>query len=136
MSTLLDFSAGVAVGGRGDTLSGAQLVDAATSGVPMLPKVSPGPTLPLQFSAYGDIGFRVIPDQTCSLSISGGVAGQIQRMRILIQQPPAGNCDITWPDDVIWPDGAAFVDSRIGSVCCVDIMWDGASRYYGSKVFG
>lgn len=136
MSTLLDFSAGVAVGAGGKRLSGAQMVDAVTSGVPILTQASPGPSLSLAFADYGDVAYRILLDQDCQIAISGGNLGELQQMRVLIQQPPNGNCDITWPDNVIWPSGAAFVDSRIGSVCCVEFMWDGASRYYGSKVFG
>lgn len=136
MPTLLDFSAGVATGAGGNTFSGGQMVDAVTSGVPMLTAAFPGPTLVLQFPKYGDSAYRVLPDQACTLSLAGGAPRQLQLMRVLIQQPYGGNCEITWPDSMIWPDGAAFVDSRIGSVCCVEIMWDGKSQYYGRRIFG
>ncbi|MBS1016905.1 hypothetical protein [Acetobacter persici] len=136
MSTLLDFSAGVATGAGGNTLSGGQLVDAVTSGVQMLTAAFPGPKLALTFPEYGDGAVRVLPDRSCTLSLSGGAVGQLQLMRVLIQQPYGGNCDITWPDNVTWPDAATFVDSRIGAVCCVEIMWDGKSQYYGRRIFG
>lgn len=136
MSTLLDFSAGVATGARGDTLSGAQLVDVVTSGAPMTTIVSPGDTYTLSYAASGDNGYRIMPDIACSLSLSGGEQGQIQIMRVLLIQPPSGNCVVTWPANVIWPDGAPFVDSRSGSVTCAEIMFDGDSRYYGRRIFG
>lgn len=136
MSTLLDFSAGVAVGARTKTLSGGQLVDAAISGTPILIKVNPGATCSLSFAEYGDVGIRILPDQDCVLSLSGGNIAELQIMRVLIQQPYDGNCQVTWPSNVIWPDGAPFVDSRMGAVCCVEIMWDGASLYYGRRIFG
>lgn len=136
MPTLLDFSAGVATGAGGNTLSGGQIVDAVTSGIPMLTKANPGASCDLPFANRGNIGYRILPDQNCALSVSGGNVSELQIMRVLIQQPYGGNCEITWPDNVIWPEGAAFVDSRIGAVCCVEIMWDGASRYYGRLIFG
>lgn len=136
MSTLLDFSAGVATGAGGNTLSGGQIVDAVTSGTPILTKLNPGASCNLAFASYGNIRYRILPDQDCALSVSGGNVGELQTMRVFTQQPYGGNCEITWPDKVIWPEGAAFVDSRIGAICCVEIMWDGASRYYGRLIFG
>ncbi|OAZ73917.1 hypothetical protein BJI49_07590 [Acetobacter pasteurianus] len=136
MTTLLDFSAGVATGAGGNTLSGGQIVDAVTSGTSILTKLNPGASCDLPFAKRGNIGYRILPDQDCALSVSGGNVGELQTMHILIQQPFSGNCEITWPDNVIWPSGAPFVDSRIGAVCCVEIMWDGASRYYGRLIFG
>ncbi|KDE20641.1 hypothetical protein AZ09_04125 [Acetobacter aceti 1023] len=132
----LDFSNWVATGAGGKILSGGQLVDAATSGVPIITKVVPGPTCELKFAERGNIGYRIVPDQYCALSLSGGNLGELQIMRIVIQQPFGGNCEIKWPSNVTWPKGAAFVDSRIGAICCVEIMWDGASRYYGTSIFG
>ncbi|WP_215755043.1 hypothetical protein [Acetobacter sp. P5B1] len=136
MSTLLDFSAGVAVGGRGDTLSGGQMVDAIISGAPMTAIINPGATCSLSYAACGDNGYRIMPDADCTLALSGGQSGQIQIMRILIIQPPSGNCVVTWPTNVIWPNGAPFVDSRAGAVMCAEIMFDGDGRYYGRRIFG
>lgn len=57
-------------------------------------------------------------------------------MRVLIVQPLASNCVVTWPSNVIWAKGAPFVDSRSGSVVCAEIMFDGDARYYGRRIFG
>ena len=136
MVTVLDFSVGVATGAGGNTLSGGQIVDAVTSGTPILTKLNPGASCSLSFANRGNIGYRILPNQNCTLSVIGGNVGELQIMNIIIQQPYNGNCEITWPDNVIWPNGTAFVDSRIGSICCIEIMWDGASRYYGRAIFG
>lgn len=136
MSTLLDFSAGVATGGHGNTLSGAQAVDAITGGNPMTTLVSPGATCVLSYAAWGDNAYRIMPDAPCAFSLSGGQKGQVQVMRILIIQPPAGGCPITWPSNVIWPDKVPFVDSRSGALMCAEIMFDGDSRCYGRRIFG
>ncbi|WP_250697765.1 hypothetical protein, partial [Acetobacter pasteurianus] len=106
MTTLLDFSAGVATGAGGNTLSGGQIVDAVTSGTSILTKLNPGASCGLPFAKRGNIGYRILPDQDCALSVSGGNVGELQTMHILIQQPFSGNCEITWPDNVIWPSGA------------------------------
>lgn len=136
MPSLLDFSAVVATGGRGNTLSGGQIVDAITSGAPMTPIINPGAACALSYAAAGDSGYRIMPDMACSLTLSDGQKGQIQVMRLLIIQPPSGNCLITWPSNVIWPDGNPFVDSRSGAVMCVEIMFDGDGRHYGRRIFG
>lgn len=136
MPTLFDFSAGVATGGCGNTLSGAQLVDAVTSGNPMTTFVSSDSVCNLSYAGLGDNAYRIMPDTACSLTISGGQKGQIQIMRVLIIQPPSGNCVVTWPLNVNWPDGVPFVDSRPSAVMCVEIMFDGDCRYYGRRIFG
>lgn len=136
MSILLDFSAGIASGGRGNTLSGGQIVDAITSGAPMTTIVNPGAAYVLSYAAAGDNGYRIMPDMACSLTLSDGQKGQIQIMRVLIIQPPDGNCVVTWPSNIIWPDGTPFVDSRSGAVMCAEIMFDGDDRYYGRRIFG
>lgn len=136
MPTLLDFTAGVATGAGGNTLSGGQIVDAVTSGVPMVTKINPDLDVALSFARCGDIGYRLLLSQNCTLSLTGGNLGELQKMHSFMQQPFAGNCEVQWPENVFWADDAPFVDSRIGSVCCCEIIWDGASRYYGRKIFG
>ncbi|GBQ75305.1 hypothetical protein AA14337_0190 [Acetobacter malorum DSM 14337] len=136
MSTLLDFSAAVATGGRGNTLSGGQIVDVITGGTPLTTIVNPGANCALSYVTCGDNGYRIMPDTDCSLTLTGGQPGQIQIMRILIIQSPAGNSVVTWPSNVIWPDGVPFVDSRSGAVMCAEIMFDGDNHYYGRRIFG
>lgn len=132
MTTLLDFSAGIATGGRGDTLSGAQLVDATVSGVPVVTHVSPDATCVLAFAAYGSIAHRVLPMQDISLSLSGGAKGQLQEMTVFIQQPAEGGFRVALPPDVIWSAGAPFIDSRSGAVTFFR-LWslDGGVSVYG-----
>ncbi len=136
MPTLLDFTAGVATGAGGNTLSGGQIVDAIMSGTPILAKPTPGAACELMFASRGNIAYRISLSQSCVFSISGGNLGELQTMNVIVEQSYNGNCEIIWPDNIIWKKCAPFVDSRIGAVCCVEIMWDGASRYYGRLIFG
>ncbi|WP_249203117.1 hypothetical protein [Gluconobacter kondonii] len=117
-------------------MSGAQVVAAVRAGTSMVAVPLPGSAYSLLFPEWGDIAYRLVLRENCTLSLAGGVAGLMQKMRVLIQQPPSGGWEITWPDNVIWTDGPPFVDSRSGSVLCVEFMFDGSSRYYGVKVFG
>lgn len=136
MSTLLDFSTGMAKGAGGNTLSGSQIVDSITSGTPILTHLNVGAAFELNFANYGDIGHRLLLNEDCSLSLKGGNTGELQTLYLFIQQPYEGNCEITWPSNIIWAKAPVFVDSRIGSVCCVKIVWDGATTYYGGLIFG
>lgn len=136
MTTFLDISTGRAMDALGNTMSGAQLVASVQAGTPATSVPLPGSAYPLIFPKWGDVFYRIMPRENCQLSLSGGAPGKMQKMRVMVQQPPNGGCEITWPENVIWPDGVAFVDSRIGSAVCVEFMFDGSSRYYGVKVFG
>lgn len=132
MTTLLDFSAGVATGGRGDTLSGAQLVDATISGTPVVTHVSTAATCVLSFAAYGHITHCILPAQATALSLSGGMAGQLQEITVMIQQSAEGGFLVTLPPGVIWSAGAPFIDSRAGAITFFR-LWslDGGVSVYG-----
>lgn len=135
MSTFLDFTQGVSTGRTGKIMSGGQMVDAVTCGVPITTLVNPGNTQTLSFPQWGDIAYRILPTGNCSLSIQNGNTGELQKMTIIVQQPYDGNCEITLPDTINWSN-KPFIDSRIGSVSILEIIWDGAQNFYGRLIYG
>jgi len=133
---MIDASGIVVTGASGKRMSLSQVVDVITSGRQIVTKNFFGSSISLNFLEFGDSAFRLLPNEDFSISVSGGVSGQIQIMRLLIQQPYNGNCEITWPNNITWTNSPIFVDTRIGVVSCIDILWDGMSNYYGSMIFG
>lgn len=135
MGNTFDFTSGVAQGRTGRNMSGGQMVDACSSGVPISTIVNPGASYTLKFAEWGDIGYRLVPEKNCSLSLSGGNMNELQKITLIIQQPPTGNCEITLPSNINWTN-KPFIDSQIGSVSILEIMFDGGMNYYGRLIYG
>ncbi|MBS1017260.1 hypothetical protein [Acetobacter persici] len=135
MSTFLDITQGVATGRTGKIMSGGQMVDACSSGVPITTIINPGSSYSLRFPNWGDIGYRILPNANFSIELSGGNTGELQKITIIIQQPITGNCEAVWPENIQW-DEKPFVDSRIGYVSIFEIIWDGLGNYYGRMIYG
>ncbi|KXV68657.1 hypothetical protein AD951_09970 [Acetobacter malorum] len=132
MSTLLDFSAGVAIGARGNVLSGGQIVDAITNGAPVVTHVNPDTSCSLSFAAFGKVAHRLMPEQAIALSLTGGIDGQLQEMLVMVQQTATGNASVTLPESVIWHGQVPFIDTRAGAITFF-LLWslDGGNTVYG-----
>ncbi|MGD7069567.1 hypothetical protein [Acetobacter sp. AAB5] len=135
MPTLLDFTAGVATGAGGNTLSGGQIVDAVTSGPPVVVHVNPDTSLALSFSGCGRIAHRVLPVQDTEISIIGGVSGLFQEMLVMVQQSAMGNAVVALPSGIVWQGAAPFIDIRAGAVTFFR-LWtlDGGNTIYGKSI--
>lgn len=135
MSTFLDISQGVATGRTGKVMSGGQIVDAVSCGVPITTQIINSPSTTLSFANWGDIGYRLLLNQNTTLSLSGGNKGQLQKMTLIIQQPMNGGCEVILPDNLNF-NQPVFIDSRIGSVSILEILFDGIQNYYGRIIYG
>lgn len=135
MSTILDISQGVAKGRTGKVMSGGQIVDAVSNGTPIITNIVKDSETTLSFANWGDIGYRLLLNQNTTLSLSGGNKGELQKMTLIIQQPMNGGCEVTLPDSIKF-DKPVFIDSRIGSVCILEILFDGSQTYYGRLIYG
>lgn len=135
MPTLLDFTAGVAIGAGGNTLSGGQIVDAVSSGPPVVVHVNPDTSLALSFSERGRIAHRVLPVQDTEISIIGGVSGLFQEMLVMVQQSAMGNNMVTLPANIVWQRNPPFIDTRSGAVTFFR-FWtlDGGNTIYGKSI--
>lgn len=135
MSTFLDISQGVATGRTGKIMSGGQIVDAVSSGIPIITKIINSSETTLSFANWGDIGYRLLLNQNTTISLSGGNTGELQKMTLVIQQPMDGGCEVTLPDNLNF-NQSVFIDSRIGSVSILEILFDGSQNYYGRIIYG
>lgn len=136
MSQNPDISGAIITDPSGNVMTLRQMAAAIRAGTPVTCIPDPGAECTLQFPSWGDCAYRIVPRQGCQFRIAGGENGQLQKMRVMLIQPPGGNCEMTWPDEMIWPSGSPFVDTRSGSVTCVEIFTDGSGTYYGGLIFG
>lgn len=115
----------------------AQTPLAAARGTPVKTILNPAEACPLAMGAFGHIAYRILLRGNTAISVTGGAAGQVQTMLVMIQQAPAGGAEVTWPGNIIWADGKApFVDSQAGAISFATIMTlDGGKRYYGRSGF-
>lgn len=135
MSTFLDISQGVAKGRTGKIMSGGQIVDAVSNGIPIITNIVNSSETTLSFANWGDIAYRLLLNQNTTISVSGGNTSELQKMTIIIQQPMDGGCEVTLPQNINF-DKTVFIDSRIGSVSILEIIWDGSQNYYGRIIYG
>ena len=86
MPTLLDFSAGVATGAGGNTLSGGQIVDAVTSGIPMLTKANPGASCDLLWTNTPVYQDKVVDGSVVSSPVLDGEGKQVYMQMLRYDQ--------------------------------------------------
>lgn len=132
---MADFSKSNASGSLGATMTGSQIVDALTGGPALITRIVNDATRVLAFGARGDVGYRIIPQQNCALSFTGELPGKIQKIRLIVQQPDGGGVAIAWPDGVQWIGQEVFVDTSVGSVCCVEFTSDTDGIIWGELLY-
>ncbi|WP_035979757.1 collagen-like protein [Kozakia baliensis] len=105
----------------------------ASAAVPVTANTSPGSSLALAFAATGDVAYDVTPTQALTLSLSGGVAGQFQILRLVIRQPSSGGFAVTLPTGVKYAGGAApTVSTTAGQITVLTFATDdGGVTYLG-----
>lgn len=137
MSETFDITSGVAKGQMGRRMSGSQIVDACSAGIPIYTIINPGPSCNLKFANWGDVGYRIIPNENCVLNITAGNLNELQKITIIIEQPISGGCEITLPDDITWTGNIPpFIDSQIRARSILEVIWDGAATLYGRMIYG
>ncbi len=134
--TRFDITQGLATGSLGQSMTGSQMVDRLSSGVSMETRIVDDASIELMFPKTGDIGYRLLVKRDCGLSLKKGRQGQLQRMTLVIQQPYGGNCEVEFATSINWQDGQPFIDTRIGSVIIVEILFDGINTFYGRLIYG
>jgi hypothetical protein len=90
-------------------------------------------TYGLVFAAANDRTIDYTPNQATTFSLSGGAAGQFQRVVLIIRQPSSGGFPITLPSNVKWVSGSApAVDESSGHITILNLGTDdGGATYLG-----
>ncbi|AOX16801.1 hypothetical protein AA0488_0271 [Kozakia baliensis NRIC 0488] len=101
--------------------------------MPVTTNTSPGSSLALAFASTGDVAYDVTPTQALTLSLSSGVSGQFQILRLVIRQPLSGGFAVTLPTGVKYAGGVApTVSTTAGQITVVNFATDdGGVTYLG-----
>ena len=131
-----DMTQGLAKGSLGQEMTGGQIVDRLSAGIPIENRIVNDPAITLMFPKAGEISYRLLLQKACGISLGQGQKGQLQRMTIILQQPYEGNCEVEFDASVKWQNRQPFIDTRAGSVTIVELMYDGTSQFYGRLIYG
>ena len=115
---------GLAKGSLGQEMTGGQIVDRLSAGIPVENRIVNDPAITLMFR------------KACRISLGKGQESQLQRMTVILQQPCEGDCEVEFDASVRWHDKQPFIDTRAGSVTIVEFMSDGNGNYYGRLIYG
>ncbi|MBI0180221.1 hypothetical protein [Commensalibacter sp. W8163] len=131
-----DMTQGLAKGSLGQEMTGGQIVDRLSAGIPVENRIVNDPAITLMFPKAGEISYRLLFRKACSISLGQGQKGQLQRMTVILQQPCEGDCEVEFDASVRWHGRQPFIDTRAGSVTIVEFMSDGIGNYYGRLIYG
>ncbi|GBR00583.1 hypothetical protein [Acetobacter oeni] len=128
----------------GTTTLSAALAAAAASGsggssttatVPVTTTTSPGASYPIAYAASGSVAYDVTPSQALALTLSGGTAGQEQRITVVIRQGATGYA-VTLPAGVIWAGSTPAVSTTAGQATILTFYTDdGGATIFGKSGF-
>lgn len=131
-----DMTQGLAKGSLGQEMTGGQIVDRLSAGIPIENRIVNDPAITLMFPKAGEINYRLLLQKACGISLGQGQKGQLQRMTIILQQPYEGNCEVEFDASIKWQNRQPFIDTRAGSVTVVELLSDGTSQFYGKLIYG
>ena len=131
-----DMTQGLAKGSLGQEMTGGQIVDRLSAGIPIENRIVNDPAITLMFPKAGEISYRLLLQKACGISLGQGQKGQLQRMTIILQQPYEGNCEVEFDASIKWQNRQPFIDTRAGSVTVVELLSDGTSQFYGKLIYG
>lgn len=80
----------------------------------MMSKIVKVSSLTLDYPHWGDVGYRLLLQKNCELSIGQGQKGQLQYMVIILQQPYEGNCEVTFSNEIYWQDKQFSINTTPG----------------------
>lgn len=102
--------------------------------VPVKTIAAAGVTQALAFPSTGSSAFDLTLSANLTLTLSGGVAGQLQELTLVLRQPTTGTpFMISLPNSVNWAGGSApTVGSTLGSITVITFATsDGGATYFG-----
>lgn len=68
----------------------AVFTPAASAATPVITIAASGASRAMTFAATGDAAFDVTLSANCTFTLSGGTAGQYQRITLIVRQPASG----------------------------------------------
>ena len=92
-----------------------------------------GPTENLAFAASGDNAYDITVSAPLKLTLSGGSAGQAQRLTLVLRDPSRSSSPVTLPDNVNWVGGRLSGAGHVvtGDTVVTFLTVDGGKSYFG-----
>ena len=87
----------------------------------------------LAFAASGDNAYDMTVSAPVTLTLTGGAAGQVQRLTLVLRQSPAGAGFVTLPSNVVWVGNGSRVAHPVvsGDAVITFLTVDGGRTYFG-----
>ncbi|MCH4092461.1 hypothetical protein [Acetobacter sp.] len=114
--------------------SGSGTSSGAAGNTPIPVKIikNPGSVLQAAFPEQGDITYDITPNTPLTLSLTGGTAGILQRLTVILHQPDGGGIAVTLPS-AHYKDGTRpDVSLQAGATTIISYLTDdGGKTIYG-----
>jgi len=106
----------------------------ATASIPVTIVASSGASQALAASATGSRSYDITLSANCTLTLSGGAAGQQQSVTVYLRQDSTAGRVVTLPGGIKWPGGGAPTPNTVAGV--IDVFTfntpDGGITWFGS----
>jgi hypothetical protein len=120
-------------GAGADPSWAAQTGGSGTGTVPVTTVAASGTAQTISFPAAGSVAYDVTLTGNCTFSLSGGTAGQLQTITLILREDATAGRTITLPGTIKWSGGLApTFDTGAGAINIVRLMTPDA----GATVFG
>ena len=105
-----------------------------SSSTPVTTVAASGTAQALTAASAGDKAYLITLTAACTLTLSGGTTGQLQRVVVLLVQDGAGGRAVTWPSGIKWATGLPPTTATgAGQTTIATLMTpDGGSTWFGS----
>lgn len=134
MNDTFDFSTSIAKSTDGNIVYGRQIVDIITCGIPVYNIIGTDKNISLTFDKK-ECAYRILPENDISISFSGGIDSNYQKMMVMIIQKPISGFTVDFSTPVMWINKPPFIDSTGGAVTFFEIWtMDGGKQIYGKAL--
>lgn len=132
----MDISMASACSSTGEKMYGRQIVDNIMNRANIMGIIVKDKQYTLAFPNFGDGYSRILLQNTIDLTVLNGTKGQYQKATVIFQQPVNGNCEVNFPDTILWADKKPFIDTRGGKTAIIEFIFDGSDSIYGRMIYG
>ncbi|GBQ23944.1 hypothetical protein AA0472_1262 [Acetobacter estunensis NRIC 0472] len=116
-------------GGDSDSDSDSDTTQTVT---PVKTVTAPGASLDMTFASNGDITYDVTPNAALTLSLSGGAAGTLSRLTLILRQPSSGGFAVALPTARYQGGEKPVVSTSAGTTTVISYLTDdGSKTIYG-----
>ncbi|MBV1836810.1 hypothetical protein [Acetobacter estunensis] len=117
-------------GGGGSSSGGSS--SSTQTATPVTTVTAPGASLDMTFASNGDVTYDVTPNAALTLSLSGGTAGTLSRLTLILHQPSSGGFAVALPTARYQDGEKPVVSTSAGTTTVISYLTDdGGKTIYG-----